>query len=80
MPQIIAPTWPPDPADHHHLSSSPKSDWAWEFLRRDTGYQRAATASRFEMLKVATIGAGVPVFKLFKREEAAQDWALCSFR
>lgn len=80
MAQTITPIWPPNPADDHYLSHSPKVDWAWQFLRRNTAYQRAASGRQTGMIKVGTIGSGIPVFRLHKHEEAAQDWALYSFR
>jgi hypothetical protein len=80
MSQLIALKWPPDAADDQHLSSLPKSDWAWEFLRRNAGYQRAASGSQIEMVKVATVGSAIPVYKLQKPDKDAQEWALCSFR
>jgi hypothetical protein len=68
------------PRIDHHLASAPKSDWAWEFLRRNAEYQGAAAETQHQMVKVGTVGSAIPVFALHKQEEAAQDWALCSFR
>lgn len=80
MSQLIALKWPPHAADDHRLSSLPKSGWAWEFLRRNADYQRAAAATRREMVKLDIVGSGVPVFRLHRQEDAARQWALCSFR
>lgn len=79
MPSITAGNWPPNNIDHH-LASAPKSDWAWEFLRRNSEYQRAVAGAKSEMMQLGTVGCGVPVFRLHREEEAARDWALCSFR
>ncbi len=69
---------PPDAIDHC-LALAPKSDWAWEFLRRNNDYKRDEAPSLGNMIHLGTIGAGAPVFKLRTHEEAAQKWALCSF-
>jgi hypothetical protein len=79
MSQFTVGNWPPTPIDPH-LASAPKSDWAWEFLRRNAEYQRAAAETQCQMVKVGTVGSEIPVFELHKQEEAARDWALCSFR
>ena len=79
MSQFTAGNWPPTRIDHH-LASAPKSDWAWEFLRRNNDYKRDEASSLGNMMHLGTIGAGAPVFKLRTHEEAAQKWALCSFR
>jgi hypothetical protein len=79
MSQITVGNWPPTLHDDH-LAYAPKSDWAWEFLRRNADYRRAAAKSQSEMVKVGTVGSAVPVFRLYKQEEAARDWAQCSFR
>jgi Family of unknown function (DUF6499) len=68
-----------NPIDQH-LVSAPKSDWAWEFLRRNPHYRRAAAESKSQMVKVCTVGCAIPVFRLQEQEEAAREWALCSFR
>ena len=60
MSQISAGDWSPDAIDHQ-LASAPKSDWAWEFLRRNADYQRAAAATQTELVKVGTVGSGVHV-------------------
>ena len=76
---FVAGNWPPNEVDHH-LSSAPKCDWAWEFLRRNAEYQRAAERTRSTMMRIGTIGSDIPVFRLLEHEEGARDWALCSFR
>jgi len=78
MPSITAAPWPPNDADNY-LASAPKSDWAWEFLRRNAEYQRAAARIQCRMVEVGTVDT-IPVFELHKEQEAAHDWALCSFR
>jgi hypothetical protein len=77
--QFRAGNWPPTPIDHY-LALAPKSDWAWEFLRRNTDYQRAAAGAHSEMVQLGTAGDVVPVFFLHSQQEAARHWALCSFR
>ena len=79
MPPISIAPWPPNDANDC-LASAPKSDWAWEFLRRNVQYQRAAEQHQCPMVKVGTVGASIPVFKLARKQEAAHGWALCSFR
>jgi hypothetical protein len=79
MPPNIAGNWPPHDIDHR-LVSAPKSDWAWEFLRRNAEYRRAAAGAQCEMVRLDTIDVAVPVFRLNRYQEAAQNWALCSFR
>src|SRR5262249_21087727 len=79
MPPNIAGNWSPHDIDHR-LLSAPKSDWAWEFLRRNTEYRRAAAGAQCETVRLKTIDVAVPVFRLNRHQEAAQNWALCSFR
>lgn len=80
MPKSVTPKWPPDGANDEYFAVLPRSDWAWEFLRRDPAYGRAASASQAPLLKVVGTATGIPVYKPQKHEEAARDWALCSFR
>jgi hypothetical protein len=77
---VVAPNWPPSQVYDDYLSTLPKRDWAWEFLRRNRAYQGAASASPSQAVKLALTGTVVPVFRLPKQEEAAREWALCSFR
>ncbi len=38
--------WPPDPADYAYTAGLSPFGWAWEFLRRNADYRRAAAAAR----------------------------------
>jgi hypothetical protein len=49
MPQIqMTPAWPSSLQAYEYLRTATKSDWAWEYLRRNFDYQANARLSGLE--------------------------------
>lgn len=76
---VTARHYPTHAAHLDYLSSLAKEGWAWEYLRRNDTYQRAASGHARMMEKVAQIGTA-PVYQLRSIDQAAEAWSLCSFR
>lgn len=76
---VTARDCPTHAAHLDYLSSLAKEGWAWEYLRRNDAYRRAASGHTRLMEKVAEISTA-PVYQLPSSDQAAEAWSLCSFR
>jgi hypothetical protein len=53
-----------------------KSEWAWEFLRRNPDYKRAFIVSRSRLSQIARLNNGTPVTRPRGCQAGASDWGL----
>jgi hypothetical protein len=56
-----------------------KSEWAWEFLRRNPEYKRAFIISRSRLSQIARLNNGTPVMRPKGCQAGASDWGLECF-
>ena len=56
-----------------------KSEWAWEFLRRNPDYKRAFIVSRARHSQIIQLNNGTPVMRPRGCQAGASDWGLTSF-
>lgn len=76
----VGPPWPPLPSAYDYLSTAPRRDWAWEFLRRHEAFQAdAETASSTPDISTR-VESGVLLTRLREAQPRAEAWGLCCFR
>ena len=56
-----------------------KSEWAWEFLRRNPDYKRAFIVSRSRLSQIARLSNGTPVMRPKGCQADASKWGLACF-
>jgi len=56
-----------------------KSEWAWEFLRRNPDFKRAFIVSRSRLSQIARLNTGTPVMRPRGCQAGASDWGLECF-
>ena len=56
-----------------------KSEWAWEFFRRNPDYKRAFIVSRARLSQIARLNNGMPVMRPRGCQAGASDWGLECF-
>ena len=56
-----------------------KSEWAWEFLRRNPDHKRAFIVSRSRLSQIARLNNGTPVMRPRGNQAGASDWGLACF-
>jgi hypothetical protein len=61
------------------VDAQDSSDWAWEFLRRNSAYRRDWRASVPRHLPVVTLRDGTRLLRLRRRYPRAERWGLYAF-
>ena len=56
-----------------------KSEWAWEFLRRNPDYKRSFIVSRSRLSQIARLNNGTPVMRPKGCQAGASGWGLACF-
>lgn len=56
-----------------------KSEWAWEFVRRNPDYKRAFIVSRSRLSQIARLNNGTPVMRPKGCQADASKWGLACF-
>ena len=56
-----------------------KSEWAWEFLRRNPDYKRSFIVSRSRLTQITRLNNGTPVMRPRGCQAGASDWGLACF-
>lgn len=56
-----------------------KSEWAWEFLRRNPEYKRSFIISRSRLTQIARLNNGTPVMRPRGCQAGASEWGLACF-
>lgn len=56
-----------------------KSEWAWEFLRRNPDYKRAFIVSRARLSQIARLNNDTPVMRPRGCQAGASDWGLACY-
>jgi hypothetical protein len=81
MPQIqVTPAWPPSLQAYEYLCAATKSDWAWEYLRRNPDYQASARLGHRRGVARQHLAAGPILTRLRARHAGAERWGLACFR
>lgn len=68
-------TW----SDYACCKGLTKSEWAWEFLRRNPDYKRAFVVSRSRLSQIARLNNCTPVMRPKGCQAGAPDWGLACF-
>lgn len=76
----VGPVWPPNIVQYEYLRTLPKNGWAWEFLRRNSDYQRDYRLSAAQCASYCRHRSGISLCRLRRRCRKAEVWGLCSFR
>jgi hypothetical protein len=66
--------------DYEYLRAATASDWAWEYLRRNPGYQADARLGHRRGLTRQRLTLGPVLTRLRARHFVAEMWALACFR
>jgi hypothetical protein len=81
MPQIqVTPAWPPSLQAYEYLRTATKSDWAWEYLRRNPEYQARAQLGHRRGVARQRLAAGQVLTRMRARHVGAETWGLACFR
>lgn len=81
MPQIqVTPAWPPSLLAYEYLRTATKSDWAWEYLRRNAEYQASARLGHRRGVARQRLAAGPVLTRMRARHVGAETWGLACFR
>jgi hypothetical protein len=81
MPQIqVTPVCPPSVQAYDYLRTATKSDWAWEYLRRNDDYQASARPRHRRGVVRHRLAAGPILTRLRARHAEAERWGLACFR
>ena len=67
-------------AEFDALKHSPRSDWAWEFLRRNSDYRSTALKNRQHWLTTDALARKPSIYQSTARNPVAEEWGLCTFR
>jgi len=65
---------------YEYLREAAMSDWAWEYLRRNPGYQSDAQLQQDGGVVRQRLANGVLFTRLHARQVCAEEWGLCCFR
>lgn len=76
----ITGTWIPSQEEIDTLAASPRSDWAWTFLRRNIHYRAVALQNGQHWLTEHTADRKPLIYRSTVRHFAAEEWGLCTFR
>jgi hypothetical protein len=82
----VGPAWLPSHNPHDYLraydylASLTPRDWAWEGLRRNSGYQAEALADVALGCTTVHMEGRALLTRMQERGRPADAWALCSFR
>jgi Proteobacterial transcriptional regulator-like domain len=76
----VGPSWPPHIADYDYILTLCPSDLAWEFLRRNPGYQRAYRLSRRGWHRPRRLRSGHLLSRIRRLTPRAITWGLHPFR
>jgi hypothetical protein len=66
-------------SDYAYCKGLTKSEWAWEFLRRNPDYKCAFIVSRSRLSQIARLNTGTPVMRSRGCQAGASDWDLECF-
>lgn len=66
-------------SDYSCCKGLTKSEWAWEFLRRNPDYKRAFVVSRSRLSQIARLNNGTPVMRPKGCQAGASGWGLACF-
>ena len=66
-------------SDYAGCKGLTKTEWAWEFLRRNPDYKRAFVVSRSRLSQIARLNKGTPVMRPKGCQASASDWGLECF-
>ena len=66
-------------SDYAGCKGLTKTEWAWEFLRRNPDYKRAFIVSRSRLTKIARLNNGTPVMRPKGSQAGASEWGLECF-
>jgi hypothetical protein len=81
MPYIqVTPVCPPSLQGYEYLRTATKSDWAWEYLRRNFDYQASARLGHRRGVPRQRLAAGPVLTRLRARHAGAERWGLGCFR
>ena len=73
-------TWMPSKEEIDTLAASPRPDWAWTFLRRNSHYRAVALRNRELWLATDTAVQEPLIYQSIARHFAAEEWGLRTFR
>jgi hypothetical protein len=71
---------PPSLQAYEYLRTATKSDWAWEYLRRNFDYQASARLGRRRGVTRQRLAAGPFLTRMRARHAGAERWGLPCFR
>jgi Family of unknown function (DUF6499) len=77
---VVGPQWPPSLDAYEYLRTAARPDWAWEYLRRNPGYQASMRVRPARGLTRVRLSAGAFLTRLRARHIHAEAWGLCCFR
>jgi hypothetical protein len=76
----VTPVYPPSLQSYEYLRTASKSDWAWEYLRRNCDYQASARIGYRRGVARQRLAAGPVLTRLRARHAGAERWGLGCFR
>jgi hypothetical protein len=76
----VTPVCPPSLQSYEYLRTATKSDWAWEYLRRNCDYQASARLWHRRGVARQRLAAGPVLTRLRARHAGAERWGLGCFR
>ena len=76
----IGPDWPPDAKAYDYVRTLSKRDRAWEYLRRNIGYQEDFLRHRSHLPAVEHRDPNIRVYRLSEPTARAAVWSLSTFR
>ena len=76
----MTPACPPSLQTYDYLRAATKSDWAWEYLRRNFDYQASARLGHRRGVARHRLAAGPILTRLRARHAGAERWGLACFR
>jgi hypothetical protein len=65
---------------YEYLRTAAKSDWAWEYLRRNAEYQASARLGHRRGVARQRLAAGPVLTRMRARHAGAETWGLACFR
>ena len=77
---IVRPKWPPLAGAYDYVLMLSGPELAWEFLRRNSDYQREALQHRADQIKPKVLPSGQLQWRIRSPHRKAKRWGLCSFR
>ena len=76
----LGPVWPASLQAYEYLRSAAMSDWAWEYLRRNSDYQACARLLHRKGLTRLRLHRGPLLTRMRARHAGAEAWGLACFR